>query len=113
MSESTPKPAMSVSLLEWKPLRSNSLLGFASVRLGALKLRELTVHASNGRRWVGLPARPQIDKAGVAKRDGKGKIQYSPVLEWDNKDTADRFSSAVIAAIEREHPGALNSDYAP
>ena len=98
-----PKP-MNVSLLDWRPFRKNSLLGFAKIRLGALKMSDITVHANHGRRWVGLPARPILGTDGKVQTDERGKVKYAPILEWDNRDTGDRFSEAVIAAIAREHP---------
>jgi hypothetical protein len=99
-----PPPPMQVSLTEWRPLRRNSLLGFASIRVGALLIKDVTVHASNGKRWAGLPAKPRIASGGEVMKDDKGKILYTPVMEWTNRETADRFSNAVIAAVSREHP---------
>ena len=103
-----PKP-MNVALLEWRAFRKNSLLGFAKIRLGALKMSDLTVHASHGKRWVGLPARPVLGQDGKPQTDDKGKVRYAAILEWDNRDTGDRFSEAVIQAIEREFPGATSA----
>jgi hypothetical protein len=96
---------MQVSLTEWRPLRRNTLLGFASVRVGALMIHDVTLHAASGKRWTGLPAKPRLAPDGTAMRDDKGKILYTPVIAWTNRDTADRFSNAVIAAVDREHPG--------
>jgi len=103
-----------LALIEWKPMPRNSLRGFASVRLGAsLIIKDVTVHASNGKRWAGLPGKPLIQADGAAKRGPNGKPTYVPVMEWTSKDAADRFSEAVIAAVEREYPHATESDYAP
>ncbi len=107
-------PPRPLALLEWKSMPRNSLRGFASVRLGAsLIIKDVTVHASHGKRWAGLPGKPLIDAEGKAKRGQNGKPTYVPVMEWASKDAADRFSEAVIAAVEREHPGETESDYAP
>lgn len=105
----SPPPPMQVSLTDWRPLRRNSLLGLASIRVGALLIKDVTVHASNGRRWTGLPAKPRIATGGEVMKDDKGKILYTPVMEWSSRETADRFSNAVIAAVEREHPGDLDA----
>lgn len=109
MNDTPQSPPMQVSLIDWRAFRKNSLLGFASVRLGALLIRDLTVHAANGKRWVGLPAKPRLAAGGDVMKDERGKALYTPVLEWSNRDTADRFSNAVIAAISREHPGAVDA----
>lgn len=36
-------------------------------------------------------------------RDNKGKQRFSPIFEWADRDASDRFSSAVVEAITREH----------
>ena len=105
-------PALPVSLLGWKALQRNSLRGFARIRLGkSLIMSDVAVHCSHGRRWAQAPAKPQLDRDGIAKRDPTGKVAYVPVIEWADREAADRFSEAVIAAVEREYPGATESDY--
>jgi hypothetical protein len=101
--------SMPVVLLGWKPLRRNTLQGFASIRLGAtLKIHDVAVHRhENGRRWAQLPAKPILQADGSVKRDGSGKVQYAPLLEWSDRAASDRFSEAVIEAIEAQHPGAV------
>jgi hypothetical protein len=104
-------PAMPVSLLEWKSLKKNSLRGFATVRIGkSMKVSDVPVHCSGGRRWASLPSKPQINSDGVALRDDRGKIKYIPIVAWTDKDSADRFSEAVISAIEADHPGDTQAD---
>lgn len=103
MSGTKPMP---VVVLEWRPMKRNSLLGFAHIQLGALKIKDVTVNINTGRLWAGLPAKPMIDRDGNAIRNEQGKIKYVPILEWDNKATGDRFSESVILALEEKHPGA-------
>lgn len=98
---------MPVVLLEWRPMRRNSLLGFAKIQLGALKISDISLNTSNGRTWANLPSKPMLNRDGQAMRDDKGKIRYSPMLEWNSKDTADRFSASVIAAVQEQYPDAL------
>jgi len=94
-----------LSLLEWKPLARNSLRGFATVRLGkALKIADISVHCANGKRWASLPSKPQINGETVQK-DDRGKIKYIPIVQWLDRESADRFSNAVIEAVEAQHPG--------
>lgn len=100
---------MPVVILEWRALRKNSLLGFASIQLGALKIKDVTVNTSNGRLWAGLPSKPMIDRDGAVLRNEQGKIRYVPILEWDNKGTGDCFSESVVAALEESHPGATSA----
>lgn len=98
---------MKATCLAWKAMRRNSLLGFAKIQLGALTINDVTVNTSNGKTWANLPSKPMIDRDGNAMRSPEGKMKYVPLLEWATRESSDRFSEAVIAAIEEKEPGAL------
>jgi hypothetical protein len=93
-------------LLDWRPLRKNTLRGFATLELPkALTIRDVSVHEKNGKMLAGLPAKPQIDGEGRVIRAAGGKIiQYAAILTWRDRDLPDRFSDAVVALIRAEHP---------
>lgn len=99
---------MPVAILAWKPLVRNTLRGFASIRLGAaMKIHDITVRRhETGKCWASFPSKPVIQADGTAKKGDNGKPLYVPILGWDSKATADRFSDSVIAAIEQDFPGA-------
>ncbi len=101
---------MQISLTEWREMRRNSLRGFATVRIGGLVVRDITVHNSHGKRWASFPSKPLLTPDGAARRDDAGKIKYVPVLEWSRRELSDEFSEAVIEALEREHPGSTAAD---
>ena len=86
----------------FKPFERNTLKGFADLwlRTARLNIRGIAVHEKNGKRWVQLPARPQLDKDRQLVRDDAGKIQYATVLEFDSREVADRFNTAALKAIE-------------
>jgi hypothetical protein len=65
---------LTVRVENFKPLRSNTLFGFATIVLPELHLRILdaAVHESHDKRWIGLPAKPQIDREGAVRRDDRG-----------------------------------------
>jgi hypothetical protein len=89
--------------LEWRPVERNTLRGFAEIKVVPWRLimDGVAVHERDGRSWVQLPARPQIDKdTGTVVRDG-AKIQYAKVLEFDDREIANRFSDAVVAAVKK------------
>jgi len=105
--------AMPVHLVDWKPIVKGSLRGFAKVRLGrALLINDVPVLSSNGRAWAGMPGKPLLGADGTGLRDDKGKQRYAPVLEWTSRESSDRWSAAVVAAIEQEH-GSAALDAAP
>jgi len=74
---------LSVVVEAFKPLRANTLYGFVAITIPELHLRvyDLTVHEKNGKRWIGLPAKPQVERSGCVDRE-----------------TRDAFSARVIAS---------------
>jgi hypothetical protein len=54
-----------LKLLEWHPVRRNTLHGFAIVELpSGIVIRELSVHEKAGKRWVSMPAKPVLGQDG-------------------------------------------------
>ena len=56
-----------ITITDFRPLRRNTLRGYATIRIDELKLSvcDLAIYEhSNGSRWVGLPAKPVLDSAG-------------------------------------------------
>jgi hypothetical protein len=104
-------PKLSVRIEHFKPLRSNTLYGFADFVLPEvhLRVREATVHQLGSSRWIGLPARPQIDRDGVARRDERGKILYAAVLQFTDRIAADAFAARSIEALLAEYPHAFSN----
>ena len=85
-----PSDKLSIEIESFKPQRSNTLYGFCTITIPALHLRifDCTVHQKNDARWIGLPAKPQISKAGVVRKDERtGKTAYSPVIEFSDRGT--------------------------
>jgi DNA-binding cell septation regulator SpoVG len=101
-------------LVSWKAVRKGALRGFASVRLGrSLVINDCPVLVgSNGSAWATLPGKPVLDAEGRQKRDDRGKPVYTPMAEWSDKAVRSEFSDAVVAAVERGHPGDLQADAA-
>ena len=93
----------------FQPHRSNTLFGFCTIVVVKMHMRihGVTVHESHGKRWASLPSKPMLDKAGNVLRDERGKVRYSPVLEFTDKETRDRFSTVVIDALLEFAPGAF------
>src|SRR5262249_5832774 len=98
-------------LIEFRSIVKGSLRGFATVELPiGLKIHDVVIVAGSRGCWANMPSRPQIDQDGRQPRNANGKPRYSPTLEWRDRDLANRFSAAVIAAIRAAHPDALPND---
>jgi hypothetical protein len=100
---------LTVTCAGWQPCRRNTLVGFASVGIAELRLliRDLAVHEKGGKRWVGLPAKPQL-KDGELVRDAAGKLQYAPIMQFGSRAVADAFSDRVIEAVLAYAPDAFD-----
>jgi hypothetical protein len=89
----------------WRPLVRNTLQGFVDLELAptGLALRECTFHRhEDGREWIGLPGKPQIDRDGTPRKDPiTGKLLYTPLVVIKDKAARERFRDAAIAAVHR------------
>ena len=104
---------MPVSIIDWKPMRRNTLCGFAKILVGrSMTINDVAVHFKNGRGWAQAPGKPQIGSDGMVRKDESGKIQYTPVIQWIDRDASDRFSDGVVQALLAAHPNALSADAA-
>jgi hypothetical protein len=82
----------------------NTLLGFLTFTLSpsGIVLRECSLHQHpSGRRWVGLPSKPQIDPEGRVRKNPNGKTLYAPVVEIVGKAERERFQTAALAAVDK------------
>jgi hypothetical protein len=101
-------PKLTITCREFRALRRNTLVGFACVTVAELRLelRDVALHEKNGKRWVALPARPQVRDGALIKGDD-GKITYTPIMAFASRAVSDAFSAAVIAAVLDLYPEAF------
>jgi hypothetical protein len=105
---------LTVQVESFKPLRSNTLFGFVTLLVPEVHLRihDATVHESHGRRWIGLPGKAQIGRDGNTRRDDRGKLLYTPVVQFTDRATSDAFSARAIAALLADYPDAFDEEAA-
>ncbi len=101
---------LSVEVENFRPQRSHTLFGFVTVFIPELHLRIIDCpgHEKNGKRWISLPAKPQVTRDGSVRRDDRGKTAYSLVIEFTDRATRDAFSERVIAALLLKFPAAFD-----
>jgi hypothetical protein len=99
---------LSIVCQDWKPLKRNTLCGFARIHVVEMDLviHDVALHESHGKRWAQLPSRPWV-KDGAVITDDAGKVQYSPLLEFGRREVRDAFSARVVQALLEAYPGAL------
>jgi hypothetical protein len=101
-----PRPALTI--LEFTPVIKNSLRGFARVAMpSGMILNDVGIYVSAGRAWANPASKPMLDRDCNVLRDAAGKIRYVCLTEFRDRQTRDRFSEAVIAALRLKHPDAL------
>jgi DNA-binding cell septation regulator SpoVG len=83
-----------ITIAGWKPLTKNTLRGFLSVNLpSGMVIHNVTVHEKDKARWVGLPAREWTND--------QGEKQYTRLVEFRDRATANRFRDAVLDALDK------------
>ena len=66
-----------------------------------LVLRDCSLHERDGKRWIGLPARPQLGRDGrqlVAPKTGQPA--YATVIDFSDHKARERFQTAALAAVD-------------
>ena len=66
-------------------------------------MRDCSVHERpDGKRWVGLPAKPVLDSEGRHRKDpATSKALWLPVVEIRGRDQRERFQTAALVAIDK------------
>lgn len=95
----------SIVVTDWKPMERNTLRGFARVRLpSGMVLHDVAIHQKNGSAWASPASKPTIDRDGAVLKDQNGKVRYTPIIDFTSRETRNRWSDAVIAAVRDAHP---------
>ena len=95
----------------WQPYRNSAgtMCGYLDVQLPS----GMTINGCklmvgpNGKCWVAMPSERQVDKDGNPRLDAHSKQIWSPVVEFANCASADRFRDLVLEALRRDYPNAL------
>jgi len=99
--------ALGFLLRDWRPIdNAGALVGRATVELPGvgLHISDIAIFVGkDGNRWSQLPAELQRDRDGQPLRDDRGKPKYRSALRWRDRDLQERFSRALIQAIEQRH----------
>jgi hypothetical protein len=84
-----------VTVSEWKELRKGETLqGVFTLSLpSGMIIHGCMLHVKDGRRWVALPSK---------EYQVSGQKKYSRIIEFDSKETHERFQAAALAAVDRQ-----------
>jgi hypothetical protein len=98
-----------IKILDWRALRKGALLGFTKVEFPSGLIIRCDDPRRRARHWASPPSKPMIGRDGAVMKDDRGKIRYSPIIEFRDRDLRDKWSSAVVDAARLAHPEALEA----
>ena len=112
-----PRPATALKIRRWQPFRNpaGTVLGFLSIELpSGLIINDAKLMVGRpGKYWVALPAIKLTGKDGNPRLDPTGSSLWNPIVAFASRDARDRFNELVLAALRRQHPGALDPAVPP
>jgi hypothetical protein len=84
---------------DWRAVERNK--GFFNLKLRSrFKFNDCSLHEQGGRRWVGLPGKPQLDETGKHRTDPTtGKKLYTSIIQL-NRERRERFQAEALAAVD-------------
>ena len=85
---------MGIEIVKFRKYEKNTLQGFLTILMTevGLEVRDATLHQKEGKRWIGLPAKP------YQKEDGS--TAYAYVIKFVDKGRYQQFQNAVLKALD-------------
>jgi hypothetical protein len=97
-------PTTPSRLLEWRPLRKNTLRGFAKVQFpSGVIIAEIGIHVAGSRAWASPPSRPWV-KDNAVVLDAVGKPHWQPLIAFATHGVRSSWSRQVLAAVHEGYP---------
>jgi hypothetical protein len=99
---------MPIQILEFRPLRKRSLVGFAKVEQPpGMIITDVVILTGDRGPWASPPSKPMLGADGVVLKSDNGKIRYTPIIEFTSREVRNRWSAAVIEALRKSYPEAI------
>ena len=93
---------------DFKPIRAGALIGFCDVHLpSGMVLHRCSIFAKDDKAWAAPPAKQVVGKDGTVQKTTAGKARYEATVSFADRATQERWSNAVIEAINLTYPAAL------
>jgi DNA-binding cell septation regulator SpoVG len=108
--------AASARLLKFTPLPGlKATRAFLSVQLpSGLIINDLRLMLGpKGLFWIAMPSVKMTGRDGNPLTDPNGKVRWSPIVEFTDRTTRDRFGEMVIGLVREKHPDALDDEGGP
>lgn len=94
---------MGITAANFRAHSKNTLKGFVDLQLepSGLVIKDATWHERNGKEWVGLPGKPQVEDGRLRMDERTSKPLYTNVIEFTNDEAKATFQTAAVKAIYR------------
>jgi hypothetical protein len=90
-----------IKCLKFTAVEKGALRGFADIALSGPLLHDCALMESSGKRWLGLPGKPQLNPDRTVRTDpATGKTVYVPVVTIPDRARRELFSRTAVAAID-------------
>ena len=94
---------------EFRPVAKGALRGWITVmQPSGQRIHDCGLFVRDGRWWVSPPSKPHIGRDGAQLKDPSGKLRWDPVVSFGSRVAAERWASAVLAALRTSHPQVLD-----
>ena len=95
-----------IKIINWRPYAKKTLLGFLEIELpSGLRVRDMTLHQKEDRKWISYPAKAYIADDGTTK--------YKNIIFFEDKETHGQFQRQVLAAIDAYIGGTTANEALP
>ena len=98
----------SAKIRKFTPFRNEAgtVLGFLSIQtVSGLVINDVKLMVGpKGSRWLAMPSVKQLDRDGNPRLDANGKALWSPIIEFADRATQDRFRDTVLDLLRASHP---------
>src|SRR5690242_1133015 len=111
MSAAIDRPARQAAMTveNFKAISAGAMRGCCDVQhASGMVLHRCTVYAKDGKAWAPPPPKQVIGRDGTVQKTTEGKVRYEPTVSFVDRQTQERWSNAVIAALRIANPEALS-----
>jgi hypothetical protein len=97
-----------MKIKKFTPFRNEAgtVLGFLSIQTpsGMIVNDAKLMIGPKGRRWIAMPSLKQLDRDGNPRLDAHRKPMWSPIIEFVDRATADRFGEMILLTLRSQYP---------
>jgi DNA-binding cell septation regulator SpoVG len=92
----------------FRAISAGALRGIVDVTLpSGMVLHRCSIFAKDGKAWASPPSKQVIGRDGTVQKTTDGRSRYEATVSFIDRATGERWSNAVIEALQTAEPAAL------